>query len=191
MKFLLQRTGSLLLVLVALATGQGAYAGTIVYFNEHGPGEGPLTVSVDNAPDGFSVTTAGNERSTVTLNNFLTNSHKAFNQAFILTEPNNGNVKSDLVQFVSSKNSTTLKIFFRSDNGTVLTVPSGATVYGSATEVSPFNVIPPSAVVAAAIAGGNTLQVRVSSVPEPSSLALGGLGVLISGGAWSRRRRLA
>jgi len=202
-------TAAALVLMSFGGTPSAEAATTIVMFNEHEATEGPLTAFTIGAPGSVTTTISGNqERATVRLDGFLKATHASFNETFVLTEPAaEGGGTSDWINFQSTKNNTRLTIIFQSDFEGTIPPPPGH-VFATDIERAPYNVVssltspPPPLIstlpvtalppnVTAAFAAGNSLTVTAASiVPEPSSLALAGVGGLaLAGCTWRRRRR--
>jgi hypothetical protein len=184
-------------VLGLMSLGGWTRAGTIVSFNEHEATEGPLVTTVTGW-NNFNVIPGNNEHVRIHLFRFLNNKHAAFTESFELIEsfgPYKGTV-SDWVEFQAGKNGRTLTIAFQSDNDHGHIRPTPGKVYGTMLEPAfGWATIPTGPGTTAALAGtGNTLTVKIlsSPIPEPSTLALAGLGALtLAGYTWRQRRARA
>jgi len=114
-----------------------------------------------------------------------------FNVVYGLTETAGSSTFSDLIYFRSIPNSTGMTVEFVSDSnpgGDLVPDPS-ATLYGSTAETGLVQTVPNPAAVIALLVDGLTVQIASDVVPEPSILALAGVGGVLSLGVWGLRRR--
>jgi len=116
-----------------------------------------------------------------------------FNLVFGLTEPGTTGSTgfSDLIYFRSIPNSTGMTVEFVSDEepGANLVPDPAATLYGQTNETGLVQTVPNPAAVIALLVDGLTVQIASDVVPEPSILALAGVGGVLSLGVWGLRRR--